>query len=95
MAKENEKYNGTINLPKPLLPMKANLPQTEETWLKFWEDDNVFEKALEKRKNSPLFILHDGPPYANGDIHLGTCFAVLRLLMFLGGIPMVCPSSSR
>jgi len=46
MAKENEKYNGTINLPKPLLPMKANLPQTEETWLKFWEDDNVLKKRL-------------------------------------------------
>lgn len=72
MAKENEKYNSTINLPKPLLRMKANLPQTEETWLKFWEDNSVFERALEKRKDSPLFVLHDGPPYANGDIHLGT-----------------------
>jgi len=61
-------------------------PQTEETWLKFWEDDNVFEKALEKRKNSPLFILHDGPPYANGDIHLGTALQTASRF---------CPSSSR
>jgi len=55
MAKEMR--NTTVLLIcRTFITMKANLPQTEETWLKFWEDDNVFEKALEKRKNSPLFI---------------------------------------
>ncbi|NPV88600.1 isoleucine--tRNA ligase [Coprothermobacteraceae bacterium] len=72
MADEKGKYDQTLNLPQPLLNMKANLPLTEQSWLKFWEDNKVFERALEKRAGKPLFILHDGPPYANGDIHVGT-----------------------
>src|SRR3990167_5789914 len=53
--------------------MKASLTSREPELLAFWEEQNLYEKILKARKGSPPFILHDGPPYANGDIHLGTC----------------------
>lgn len=64
-------YKDTLNLPKTLFPMKADLPQREPLILEKWEKMNIYRRILEKRKDSPLFILHDGPPYANGNIHLG------------------------
>lgn len=64
-------YKDTLNLPKTPFPMKADLPQREPLILEKWEKMNIYRRILEKRKNSPLFILHDGPPYANGNIHLG------------------------
>ena len=59
----------TINLPKTNFSMKANLSVTENNWLKFWEEKNIqeFKKKCLILKNT----LHDGPPYANGDLHLG------------------------
>lgn len=51
--------------------MRANLAQREPQFLKFWQENDIFKKMLEKNKNNKKFILHDGPPYANGDIHLG------------------------
>jgi len=65
-------WKDTLNLPQTSFPMKAKLVQREPEFLKFWEEKRIYEKMLEKRKNSPLYILHDGPPYANGHIHLGT-----------------------
>ncbi|MGC8764439.1 MAG: isoleucine--tRNA ligase [Brevinematia bacterium] len=65
-------YSKTVNLPKTEFSMKANLVQKEPEMVKKWESMHLYEKQLEKRKNSPLFILHDGPPYANGEIHCGT-----------------------
>ncbi|MCD6490615.1 MAG: isoleucine--tRNA ligase [Thermodesulfobacterium sp.] len=65
-------WKKTLNLPKTDFPMKANLVQREPMFLDFWEKEKIYEKMLEKRKNAPLYILHDGPPYANGHIHLGT-----------------------
>lgn len=64
----------TLNLPKTSFPMKADLINREPGMLKLWEEKRLYEKMLEKSKDHPVFILHDGPPYANGDVHLGTAF---------------------
>jgi isoleucyl-tRNA synthetase len=62
----------TLNLPKTDFPMKASLPQNEPKQLAVWEEAHLYEKILETRKGKPLFVLHDGPPYPTGTIHLGT-----------------------
>lgn len=64
-------YNSTLNLPKTDFPMRAGLPKSEPQFLEKWEKENLYEKVLEKNKNNPKYIVHDGPPYANGDIHMG------------------------
>src|ERR1700742_442926 len=61
----------TLTLPQTDFPMKANLPQNEPTRLKQWQDAGLYQQIREVRKGSPRFLLHDGPPYANGPIHLG------------------------
>jgi isoleucyl-tRNA synthetase len=61
----------TINLPKTPFPMKANLPQNEPKILSRWEQMKIYDRIRETRRGSPTFVLHDGPPYANGPIHLG------------------------
>jgi isoleucyl-tRNA synthetase len=62
----------TINLPKTAFPMKANLPQNEPKMLARWEEMRIYERIREARKGSPTYILHDGPPYTSGPIHMGT-----------------------
>jgi isoleucyl-tRNA synthetase len=62
----------TINLPKTAFPMKANLPQNEPEMLARWEQARIYQRIREARKGSPTYILHDGPPYTSGPIHLGT-----------------------
>src|SRR6202166_1295560 len=62
----------TINLPKTAFPMKANLPQNEPKILARWEQERIYERVREARKGSPTYILHDGPPYTSGPIHMGT-----------------------
>ncbi len=64
----------TVNLPRTDFPMKANLPQSEPKILARWEETNLYRKIREARSGRPLYVLHDGPPYANGNIHLGTAF---------------------
>jgi len=64
-------YSKTVNLPTTDFPMRANLPNKEPGILEKWENDKLYEKIQEKRKDAELFILHDGPPYANGHIHIG------------------------
>ena len=64
-------YNSTLNLPKTDFPMRAGLPKSEPETLKRWQETNVYEKLMEHNEGKPLYVLHDGPPYANGDIHLG------------------------
>ena len=61
-----------INLPKTAFPMKANLPIREPEFLKFWEKINLYQELRNSRKGKEKFVLHDGPPYANGNIHMGT-----------------------
>ena len=65
-------YNKTLNLPKTDFPMRGNLPKREPETLKKWEDERLYYKMIEKNKDKKPYILHDGPPYANGQIHLGT-----------------------
>jgi isoleucyl-tRNA synthetase len=62
----------TLNLPKTEFPMKASLPQNEPKQLAAWQESKLYERILEARKGMPLFVLHDGPPYPTGEIHLGT-----------------------
>ena len=69
---EKADWKDTLNLPRTDFPMKANLAQREPEFLKYWEEMGLYQKMLEARKDAPLFILHDGPPYANGHIHMGT-----------------------
>jgi len=62
----------TINLPKTAFPMKANLPQNEPKMLERWEQMGIYQRIRQARKGAPRFILHDGPPYTSGPIHMGT-----------------------
>ncbi len=64
-------YTASLNLPKTAFSMKANLPQKEPTRYQKWLDEGIYEKLMEKNADKPSFIFHDGPPYANGNIHLG------------------------
>ncbi len=64
-------YKDTLNLPKTDFPMKANLAQREPETLNNWKENNLYRTIREKRNGNKKFILHDGPPYANGDIHIG------------------------
>ncbi len=64
-------YSQTLNLPSTEFPMRGNLPQREPEILKRQEDNTMYDKLMEKNEGKPLFILHDGPPYANGDMHMG------------------------
>jgi isoleucyl-tRNA synthetase len=64
-------YKQTINLPETAFPMKADLARREPDVQKFWEDQNIYARLREVARGRPTFILHDGPPYANGTIHLG------------------------
>ena len=64
-------YKHTLNLPATKFPMKAGLPNREPLMLKHWQDINLYQKMRDNAQGKPTFILHDGPPYANGDIHIG------------------------
>ena len=64
----------TVNLPKTAFPMKANLPQNEPKMLARWESENLYQRIRKARAGSPMYVLHDGPPYANGNIHIGHAF---------------------
>lgn len=68
---ETMDYKDTLNLPKTDFPMKANLTEREPEILKRWQEGNIYERLLEKNKDRKRYVLHDGPPYANGHIHIG------------------------
>ncbi|HYN53450.1 MAG TPA: isoleucine--tRNA ligase [Methylotenera sp.] len=67
--KEQNKYK--LNLPETTFPMRGDLAKREPAWLKQWQDRKLYERIRQSRKGAKKFILHDGPPYANGDIHIG------------------------
>jgi isoleucyl-tRNA synthetase len=67
-----QNYKDTINLPRTDFPMKANLTTREPELLKWWEEGRLYQRIQESRKGRELFVLHDGPPFANGDVHMGT-----------------------
>lgn len=64
-------YSKTLHLPQTDFPMRGNLPQKEPGYVKLWQDMDLYHKRLAKRDGAPKFVLHDGPPYANGKIHIG------------------------
>jgi len=64
-------YSKTVNLLQTPFPMKADLPKREPGLLGFWEENKIYEKIEESGRGKPVFLLHDGPPYANGLIHMG------------------------
>ena len=64
-------YRDTLNLPESPFPMRGDLPKREPGWIKEWEEKGIYKRLRDARRGEPLFILHDGPPYANGKIHIG------------------------
>lgn len=70
-GKMAQDYNNTLNLPKTDFPMRGNLPKREPETLAKWESERLYYKMIEKNKGKTPYVLHDGPPYANGEIHLG------------------------
>jgi len=64
-------YRATLNLPDTPFPMRGDLPKREPGWVKQWQDEGLYKQLRDARCNAPKFILHDGPPYANGQIHMG------------------------
>ena len=99
----------TLQLPKTAFSMKASLPTKEPQILEKWEKNKIFEKLRKNSKGKEKFILHDGPPYANGHIHMGTALnkilkdIIIRFhqmsgktqYMFLVGIVMDCLSNGK
>ena len=69
---QEQDYNKTLNLPVTEFPMRAGLPQREPGMRQEWDDKHLYEELMKKNEGKPLYVLHDGPPYANGDIHIGT-----------------------
>ncbi|MHB1341107.1 MAG: isoleucine--tRNA ligase [Coriobacteriia bacterium] len=67
-------YKNTMNLPATEFPMRANLAAREPEWLRFWDELDIYRRSLEANEGGETFILHDGPPYANGHIHMGTAY---------------------
>src|SRR3954449_9829565 len=64
-------YKDTLNLPQTAFPMEAKLVQNEPARLKKWQEGKLYDQVLAARTNAPKWVLHDGPPFANGDIHIG------------------------
>lgn len=71
VSDKQKDFKDTLNLPQTDFPMKANLTQREPAILKFWEQNKIYEKLQKKNKKDKTYLLHDGPPYANGHIHIG------------------------
>lgn len=69
---QQQDYNQTLNLPQTEFPMRGNLPQREPQFLEKWDSEHLYEEIIKKNEGKPRFVLHDGPPYANGNIHIGT-----------------------
>ena len=71
MTEEAKDLKYKLNLPETTFPMRGDLAKREPAWLKEWQDKMLYERIRKARKGAKKFILHDGPPYANGDIHIG------------------------
>ncbi len=72
--KNKDKFKDTVFLPKTDFPMRGNLPEKEPEMVKNWDAQDLFNQVRENAKGKPKWILHDGPPYANGNIHMGHAF---------------------
>ena len=94
-------YSKTLHLPQTDFPMRGNLPQKEPGYVKLWQDMDLYHKRLAKRDGAPKFVLHDGPPYANGKIHIGhamnkTIKDIMAIIPITSpaGTPTACPSNT-
>jgi len=68
---ETSAYRATLNMPDTAFPMRGDLPKREPAWVKDWNEHGLYKKLRDARAGQPLFVLHDGPPYANGKLHIG------------------------
>jgi isoleucyl-tRNA synthetase len=68
---ETSAYRATLNMPDTPFPMRGDLPKREPAWIQQWNDEGMYMRLRDARKGAPLFVLHDGPPYANGKLHIG------------------------
>ena len=64
-------YRATLNLPDTPFPMRGDLPKREPGWVRQWEEEGIYQRLRDARHGAPKFVLHDGPPYANGQLHMG------------------------
>ena len=71
MSELKTNYRATLNMPDTAFAMRGDLPKREPAWAKAWSDEGLYKKLRVARKGAPLFVLHDGPPYANGKLHIG------------------------
>jgi isoleucyl-tRNA synthetase len=71
MSTDKVDYRATLNLPDTPFPMRGDLPKREPGWVKEWEDQGLYKRCATPAATRPKFVLHDGPPYANGQIHMG------------------------
>jgi isoleucyl-tRNA synthetase len=76
-------YRDTLNLPKTVFPMKAELPKREPERIAWWQSHNTYERRLQRNASGEPWILHDGPPYANNDLHMGTFFNMVLKDVFV------------
>ena len=88
-------YNQTVHLPQTDFPMRAGLPKREPDMLQAMYDHDLYHKMVARNEGKPKFVLHDGPPYANGNIHIGTALNKILKDMIVNpaGTPTACPSS--
>ena len=90
-------YKKTLNLPQTPFPMKADLPKREPEMLKQWEEQGLYARIVKSAEGRERYILHDGPPYANGHIHIGTALnkilkdIVVKAKYMAGFNTDVCP----
>ena len=71
MSEQKTNYRATLNMPDTTFAMRGDLPKREPAWAKAWSDQGLYKKLRVARQGAPLFVLHDGPPYANGKLHIG------------------------
>ena len=64
-------YRATLNMPDTPFPMRGDLPKREPAWVADWNSGGLYKRLRDARQGAPLFVLHDGPPYANGKLHIG------------------------
>ena len=88
-------YKSTLSLPKTAFPMKANLPKREPETLTRWDEMDLYTRLIETRKDHPAWVLHDGPPYANGRVHLGTAPARSLSFVVRARCPFIAHPRSR
>ena len=86
-------WKDTLNLPRTGFPMKANLPTAEPKAIARWDATDLYGRIRARRAGAPKFILHDGPPYANGHIHLGTALNKILKDFIVSRAPW--PASTR